>query len=217
MAKTSAPLMGFGASGTLADTLVYASWRGVPYARRHVIPGNPNTAAQQDTRNIFRMLSQMWKQLPSGAIAPWNAFATGRPFLGVNQFTGQNVRVFRKPTTQPDMALFIGSPGARGGPAPTTIDATGGSLSIAVTLDLPVAPSGWTIVSTNGIAFPDQDPTDNFVGPVTYDSDPGSGGSLSFTGLEATTDYVVAAWIEYLRPDGITAYSISLTDTATTS
>lgn len=217
MAKTSAPLLSFDASGSVAKTVVYGSWRGVPYARRHVIPGNPNTIAQQETRNIFRMLSQMWKTLPAGAVAPWDAFAVGRPFLGVNQFTGQNLRAFRKPTTQSDMALFIGSPGARGGPAPQGIDLTPAATSIAASLSLPSPPAGWSITATNGIAFPDQDPTDDFIGPVVYDTDPGTGGALDFTGLESTTDYVVAMWIEYERPDGQVAYSISLTDTATTT
>jgi hypothetical protein len=202
--------MGFGASGTLGDTLVYSRWRGVPYARRYVIPGNPQTAAQQETRNIFRTLSQLWKQLPAAAVAPWNTFATGRPFLGVNRFTGDNIRVFRKPTTQTDMALFIGSPGARGGPAPSDLQLTGGALSIAAEIATPTLPLGWAITEVQGIAFPDQDPTENFVGPVTYASADTGPYDLDFTGLQAATDYVVAVWIEYARPDGTAAYSISL-------
>ena len=33
MAKTTAPLFGFGATGSLAKSIVFASWRGVGYAR----------------------------------------------------------------------------------------------------------------------------------------------------------------------------------------
>lgn len=217
MAKTSAPLLGFGASGTIADTLVYATWRGVPYARRHVIPGNPNTVPQQQTRNMFRTLSQMWKQLPAGAIAPWNAFATGRPFLGVNAFTGQNVRAMRSPTTQTDMELFIGSPGARGGPAPSDLVLTPGATTMDAAMTIPTPPVGWTITEMQGIIFPDQDPTLDFAGPIQYAFDASSTYELNFTGLDGTTDYIVCAWLEYERPDGQPAYSISLTDLGVTS
>lgn len=215
MAKTSAPLLGFGARGTIASTVTYASWRGVGYARERVIPANPRSIAQTQTRDIFRMLSQMWKQLPAGAIAPWNAFATGRPFLGVNQFTGQNLRQFRSPTTQPDMDLFIGSPGARGGPAPTAIALTPGAGTIDATLTLPTPPVGWSITAIAGIAFPNQDPTLNFAGPITFEEDnTGPAYQLEFTGLDAG-DTVVSAWVVYERPDAQVAYSVSLTDTAT--
>lgn len=215
MAKTSAPLLGFGATGTIADTLVYAQWRGVPYARRYVIPGNPNTTAQQETRNIFRMLSQMWKQLPAGAIAPWNAFATGRSFLGVNAFTGQNLRLLRKPTTATNMSLFLGSPGARGGPAPTGIAVTPGSTQLTVGVTVPTPPAGWAVTGVRGIAFLDQNPQDNFVGPVIYATDDTDPYSLVFTGLTASALYVVSAWIEYARPDGLVAYSLALGGTGT--
>lgn len=217
MAKTSAPLLGFGATGTIADTVTYASWRGIPYARRKVTPGNPNTQAQQDTRNIFRTLSQLWRQLPALAVEPWNTFAIGRPFLGVNRFNGDNIRVLRKPTTQTDMALFIGSPGARGGPAISGLDLTGGALSITATVNLPTVPLGWGITGLRGIAFPDQDPTVNFLGPIVSAQDDSDPYSLTFTGLEAATDYVVSVWAEYARPDGMSAFSTSLTGIETTS
>src|SRR3989304_5419175 len=44
MAKLKAPLLSFGASGKLADTLVYFPWKGLAVVRSYVIPANPNTA-----------------------------------------------------------------------------------------------------------------------------------------------------------------------------
>ena len=107
MAKTTAPLLSFGANGQIAKTQVYASWRGVKYSRRYVVPANPRTTAQQLTRTTFAFMREMWKVAPSGLKAPWDAFATGKPFLGLNKFVGENIRVLR---SQPDMANFIGSP-----------------------------------------------------------------------------------------------------------
>jgi hypothetical protein len=215
MAKTSAPLLGFGASGSIADTLVYASWRGVPYARRHVIPSNPQTSAQSETRNIFRTLSQLWKLLPSAAVAPWNAFATGRQFLGVNAYTGQNMRVLRKPTAATDFDLLIGSPGARGGLAPSSIDTAEVTTQITVTLGIPTPPAGWSVTAVHGIAFINQSPQVDFTGSVHYATDDTDPYALVFTGLTDNEEYVLTAWIEYERPDGLPAYSVSLTTTET--
>lgn len=217
MAKTTAPLLGFGASGGVADTIVYASWRGIPYARRHVVPANPRSTAQTLTRDIFRTLSQMWKSMPSGGVAPWNAFATGRKFLGVNAFTGQNIRVLRDEPPLTSMETFIGSPGANGGLAPTSIGLTPAADQLTAALGLPGVPTGWTLTASGGIAFPDQNPDDLFVGPISYQTDAVSPESLVFTGLTVAAAYVVSCWLIWEKPDGSTAYSVSLTDTGTPS
>ncbi|MBA7543492.1 hypothetical protein ES705_35823 [subsurface metagenome] len=46
MAKLKAPLMSLGASGKLADTLVFFPWKGINAVREYVIPSNPKTALQ---------------------------------------------------------------------------------------------------------------------------------------------------------------------------
>lgn len=46
MAKLSAPLFSFGASGQIAKALVYFSWKGLNVVRQHVIPANPKSTAQ---------------------------------------------------------------------------------------------------------------------------------------------------------------------------
>ncbi|MBA7711911.1 hypothetical protein ES703_120878 [subsurface metagenome] len=46
MAKLKAPLMSLGASGKLADTLVFFPWKGINCVREYVIPANPKTALQ---------------------------------------------------------------------------------------------------------------------------------------------------------------------------
>ena len=53
MAKLKAPLMSLGASGKLADTLVFFPWKGINAVREYVIPANPNTALQQTQRGIL--------------------------------------------------------------------------------------------------------------------------------------------------------------------
>lgn len=212
MAKTTAPLLSFGASGTIAKTAVFSTWRGVPYARRHVIPANPNSTGQQATRNVFKTMTEAWKVAGALAVAPWNAFATGRPFVGRNAFIGQNVEVLR---AEADMTNFIGSPGARGGLPPNSIALTAGVGEITVDFTNPTAPTGWAITDAIAIAFPDQDPADTFVGPYTEGNDGATPfNQVVLTGLD-TVLHQVRAWLVWSKPDGSVAYSASLADTET--
>src|SRR3546814_12484519 len=88
----------------------------------------------------------MWKIAPAIAQLPWDTFAIGRPFLGLNKWVGENLRVVRG---EADFANFIGSPGARGGPAATStpIAPSAGSGEIDVDWVAPTPPSGWTSVA----------------------------------------------------------------------
>src|SRR3990172_1942130 len=63
MAKLKAPLLSFGASGKLADTLVYFPWKGLAVVRSYVIPANPNSAGQQTQRGILTESVASWHAL----------------------------------------------------------------------------------------------------------------------------------------------------------
>ncbi len=56
MAKLKAPLMSLGASGKLADTLVFFSWKGLNVVREYVIPSNPKTALQTTQRGKLTIM-----------------------------------------------------------------------------------------------------------------------------------------------------------------
>lgn len=210
MAKTTAPLLSFGADGQLAKTMVYSTWRGIPYVRRHVIPANPRTTAQTLTRSTFALLREMWKINPPGGQAPWDAFAYGRPFTGFNKYIGENLRVLRG---EADFANFIGSPGARGGLPPVSVSpVAGGTGEIDVTAVAPTPPDGWTLVGLQAVAFLDQDPSAFFQGNIQFQEIANPATGVTFTGLTPTTDYAVSAWLEWTKPNGQTAYSVSETN-----
>ena len=206
MAKTTAPLHSLGASGSIAKTAVFSKWRGIPYVRQHVIPANPNTSGQQATRNVFRTMSEMWKLMPTLGVDPWNAFATGRPFVGRNAYIGQNVQAMRG---EVDQDLAVGSPGAKGGLPPTglTITTTVGG-GIEVDAAVPAVPTGWTITTATLLVWPDQDPAIAFVGPFAADSD-AVPADLAITGL-ATVNHQVRVWLVWAKPDTSVAYSVAL-------
>jgi len=212
MAKPTAPLLSFDASGTLAKTMVYSRWRGVRYVRRYVIPANPKTAGQLLTRNTFTTLSESWKVAGPLLVEPWGLFATGRKFLDRNAYMGQNINLLR---SQSDMALYRASPGARGGLPPNSISAAAGVAQIVVTFVNPTPPTGWAIVAAVAVTFPDQAPTVAFVGPATEAEDTVTPfDTVTLTGLDTVLHYVYG-WLEWTKPDGSSAFSISLVDSAT--
>lgn len=155
MAKTRAPLLAFGASGQIGKTQVYATWRGVPYARQLVKPANPQTAGQVSTRNVFRDLTQLWKLAPSLAQTPWTANAAGRPYTNRNKFLSSNIALLREAA---DFTDFVGSPGAKGGPAASAIAGSVTGSDVTITLTAPELPTGWTINMGVAWLIPDVDP-----------------------------------------------------------
>jgi hypothetical protein len=214
MAKTTAPTLSFGASGQIAKTMVYSTWRGVKYVRRHVIPANPRTESQMAVRNLFAFLREIFKLAGLGLSAPWDAFALGRPFTGMNKFVGENVRVLNGDV---DLTDVIISPGAKGGLPPTGIVVTSPTPTEAhVAITWPVLPSGWNKVGAAAIALLQQDPTGIFTGGVSEGAAVGPGfDTLDVTGLETGDDYVVGVYLIQSKPDGSLAYSVSLSDEVT--
>ena len=212
MAKPRAPLLSFGASGSIADTLTYASWRGVNYVREKVIPENPRSAAQTQTRSLFGWLSDLWKLYPALAQSPWDAYASGRKFTNRNALIGQNVNAMRGDV---DLANMVFSPGARGGLAPESMSSAAGVALITVTITPPAAPPNWTLQAVVAACVKDQDPqTASLMVTVAAEDAAAPMDTVILTGLD-TVLYRVGAWTRWLKPDGRIAYGASLTDTAT--
>ncbi len=210
MAKVTGPLLSLGATGTIAKIQTYAKWRGVPYVRRHVVPANPKSTAQVLTRDIFTALGVRWKQGGPLMRAPWDRFAVGQQFLGVNQYLGKNINLTRGDA---DMAAYIGSPGAKGGlPATSLVLTTVASLGIEAVIVGPTPPTGWTLTSAIATCLIDQAPeavAGDIVQEVEDATDPYS---CDFTGLTAV-DYFVQAWLKWAKADGSVAYGASISDT----
>lgn len=217
MAKVKSPLLSLGARGQIGKSQVYGSWRGVPYTRQHVIPSNPRTAAQTQTRDAFTRLSEMYKRLGALAVAPWNASISGRPLTARNMFTKVNLPALRGAS---DFTSFVGSPGALGGLPPTSIsaDPTATPGEIEVTVGSGAEPTGWTLASIVAVAFEDQAPNvafSQFVAEAQNDTPTVEGDTVvTFAGRPSTL-HVVSAWPVWTLPDGRSAYGPSLTDTVT--
>jgi len=117
MAKTTGPLFSLGASGKLADTLVYAVWKGIATVRQFVVPANPNTTAQQNQRGFFTNAVAFWRNTTFSAASKtaWNRGAglLANPQSGFNAFSGQAIRAQAE---DPDASFVtqLVSPGVAG-------------------------------------------------------------------------------------------------------
>ncbi len=210
MGKVTAPLLSFGASGTIGKVMTFASWRGVPYVRKHVIPANPQSVDQTLTRDIFSNFNTRWKQGGPLMRAPWDRFAVGQKFVGRNSYMGKNLQATRGDL---DLAAYIGSPGAKGGlPAASLVLATVASLGIEATITAPTPPTGWTLTSGIATCMIDQAPEDTVADIIEEGEQVAIPGDVDFTGLTAV-DYYVQAWLKWAKADGSVAYGASISDT----
>lgn len=207
MSKVRGPLLSMRAAGQIGTSQVYATWRGVPYVRQYVVPANPRTTAQMQVRSPFRWLQDAYRSIPGALAAVYEAYTEGRPLIARNGWTRVNLAALN---AQNDISNITFSPGARGGPAPDSITVTPGSGSLQVDISTAALPTGWSIAAAHVVALEMQDPQSDFIGPWRYGSDPAAPYSVTLSSLGSGVEYIVGAWIEYIRPDGSAAYSASL-------
>ncbi|TAL39768.1 MAG: hypothetical protein EPN93_00555 [Spirochaetes bacterium] len=74
------------------DGMVYYSRKGRQCVRRHVVPANPRTAAQQAGRSAFTERVHAWKSLPPEERAAWNTKAKRRRMTGYNLFMREGLK-----------------------------------------------------------------------------------------------------------------------------
>lgn len=213
MSRTTAPLLSFGASGQIGKTQVYASWKGRAYARRYVIPANPNSVSQQATRNPFKWLQNVYKYLPGNVVDGWELYAKNSQITSRNAFTKINLSALIGETT---LANFIFSPSASGGLIAAGITVTPAATQLTVALDEPSLPTGWTISQAYAAAIEAQNPTSGVLYTVTSAVDAATPFAPVITGLLAATNYVVGGWFQFTKPDGSFAYGQALMDVGTT-
>lgn len=214
MAKVNAPLFGFSATGTIGKAVTFAGWKGVPYARQRVTPSNPRTTAQQSTRNTFKAMSDAFKASPTQIVLPWQDSVSGKPLTSRNAFIGQNTKLLRGETS---LAKLLTSPGTRSAPAIGAVAAVAGSGSgeIDVSFGVPTPPNDWTLEKAYIICVEDDDPVEITDWAFDVTTDLTLTGAVTVDGLTPATAYAVSVFLEYERPDGLIAYSVSRTVVAT--
>jgi len=212
MAKPTAPLLSLSASGTIAKTLTYASWKGRAYVKHHVAGKDPRTPAQALARDTFKTGDALWVPAPALFKAPWDRFAAGQVKSGYNAWLG---RFVRDNIRQTDLLNITFSPGAAGGLAANAINLTAGPNQITIDFTNPAPPLGWVLESAIAAAIRDGDPATTTFLEVIAGEDDLAQAQVVLSGLTGGVPYVAGAWLRWRKPDGSVAYGPSLTATAT--
>lgn len=92
MAVVKAPLLSLGASGTIGGALVFATWKGRAYVRKHAVPSNPRSGGQLSSRAMLQFLSQYWTNLSSVQKADWDTRAAVTNISPFNAFVAYNMQ-----------------------------------------------------------------------------------------------------------------------------
>lgn len=193
MSKTTAPLLSFGASGQIAKTMVMSRWKGISYARRYVIPANPNSSEQQITRNVFKYTSAFMKLAPAEVVEVWTAFAKGRPLTPRNAFMSSNIKALR---AQSDNDALVFSNGANAGLIAAGIATSVASHAISVTLTAPELPTGWTIVEAVAVATLEQDP-EAYTDAASFSATDASTPFVPIVNVPDAGTYVIGGWFKF--------------------
>lgn len=144
MVKLAGPAMSLQASGTIAKTITYGTWKGRPYCRSRVVSANPKSGGQTGMRSMFRFLTQQWASVIAGDQATWEDRAAAAAIAPFNAYVSYNMfrwRNFLAPSQAfPEVETpFSGTLGAQ--------SIAAGVRSMTVTQAITGAGNGW------GLAF----------------------------------------------------------------
>jgi hypothetical protein len=213
MAITTAPLFSLGASGSIGKSIVYSSWKGLTYARQHVVPANPKTTAQTTVRHCFEWVHDAYKFLDAVVQESWIEYCKGKPLTPMNAWTQANLPALRGQT---DLTAIVFSKPVNSGPPCNTATFTAGTTQITIAPTAPTVAAGWTITEAIAIAMQSMAPTGEKEAKISKaDVDTTSPYSIVLTGLTTGQLYRCGAWFKFLRPDGVIAYGGAYTGTAT--
>jgi len=212
MARLTAPLLSLGASGTIGKALVFASWKGIDYARVHVIPANPKSAAQQEIRGVFSTLTEMWKRMPIAARNPFITAARGQPLTARNKHIQVNVAVLQDAVNLDDLVMSVSTGSSVPPAAVAPSEAPAGSITLDITP--PTVPAGYTLRSYYAAAVQDGDPSPVLIRTTFYESVASPGVQIVIPVLPASVTFQWGCWIQYTRiADAVDFYSAAVRGT----
>lgn len=152
MVKIAGPLFSLGASGAVANTIVFSSWKGRPYVRERVVPSNPRTATQVAVRAMLRFLAQQWQFISGSYKDTWRQLAAQTNISPFNAYCAHNMKDWRQslyPGQQYPVTRVSASPGQ------PTIATTPGyrQCTVKVTAGTPAPTWGYSIHRSTDSGF----------------------------------------------------------------
>lgn len=210
MARLTGALFSLAASGTIADTLTFAKWKGVQYVRTRVIPANPDTAGQQAVRGVFISLNELWKRMPTMAREPWIAAVAGLPLTPRNRHIQANVKLL---VDNANWFEYVWSVSGGSAVPPASFATVGGvGLMRVLNMNSPTPPVGHTFSKRVACCIEDGDPstTGGIVRPMYCHSVVSENAPFNIANVPAGV-YRTGGWFEWTRDsDGKLFYSTFL-------
>lgn len=94
MVRLKLPMMSIEASGTFAGEITFSQWKNRMYARKHVIPFNPNDPKQINVRLAFTLVVAGWQtELPAYQLI-WDEFAKQFKASGFNVYLSRAMKQY---------------------------------------------------------------------------------------------------------------------------
>lgn len=150
MVKVKAPFGGLSASGTLGGAFVFASTKGVQYARAHAVPSNPRSSLQTATRAMMAFLGARWAAMTTAQKATWDAATAGAGSSAFNAFVKSNMKLF----TQFTWPLIASDQAAGTAPAMGTLTPTAGVGQITISQAITTPNGIWgTAIALSGTSL----------------------------------------------------------------
>ncbi len=143
MVRVQGPMFSLGASGSLAKTVTFSTWKGRPYVRELVTPANPKSGLQVGMRSMFAFLAQEWTFLTVGEQASWSDLAEQIVASPFNGYMKRNQKFWRDFST-PSKDEARGEVGTLG--ATPTTSAVAGVRSVTVTAGVATANDNWGVI-----------------------------------------------------------------------
>ena len=78
------------------DSLVFYAYGGRQFARRYVVPANPDTVEQKKGRRRFAEAVAAWQSLSDESKERWNKKCRNRPLSGYNLFISEYLHADRR-------------------------------------------------------------------------------------------------------------------------
>jgi len=93
-AKVTGPLFSISASGTVAKSMTFSSWKGISYVREWFTPANPQTAKQTNNRTALSLLVESWQGESGSTQDFWNEDAQGYAMSGFNLYVKKGLKAY---------------------------------------------------------------------------------------------------------------------------
>jgi len=177
-----------GASGSAGDTTI-ANWKGIAYARRRVIPANPQSAAQTSQRDAFKRCVYCYQGLPQDVQDFLDKLGGDRQQSGFNVMMSASVKDERASHGHIIVPANRYAPPLNGFQAATGVGASGD-------IDLTWDADDWLATDVGDVYHREKEAEgDEFQTPWVQADTAAldmSTGAFTLSGLEAGTDYQVA-------------------------